>query len=164
MQRVAAEPYRAATQVETDVWYLAGRCGGIPAGRFVMGSAPDEPGRQADEVAHAVEITRGFYLGKYEVTQGEWTAVMGRNPSRFPGCGPRCPVETVTYDDIQELIRRLSRRSRGSRFRLPTEAECARGGLTQREPGSRAGPPARRSTRVTQIGGGGGGGASHEPR
>jgi sulfatase modifying factor 1 len=95
----------------------------IPAGHFVMGSAPGEPGRQADEVPHAVEITHGFYLGKYEVTQGEWTAVMHRNPSQFPGCGPRCPVETVTYDDVQDYIRRLTRRSRGGCFRLPTEAE-----------------------------------------
>jgi formylglycine-generating enzyme required for sulfatase activity len=95
----------------------------IPAGRFRMGSDPGEPDRQPDEVAHEVEITRGFYLGKYEVTQGQWNRLMHRNPSQFAACGPRCPVENVSYDDIQVFLRELARRSHGDRFRLPTEAE-----------------------------------------
>jgi len=82
----------------------------IPAGRFRMGSEPDEPGRQADETPHEVEITHGFYLGKHEVTQAEWVRLMGSNSSRFPGC-PRCPVETVSYDDVQVYIARLTRAS-----------------------------------------------------
>jgi formylglycine-generating enzyme required for sulfatase activity len=94
----------------------------IPPGRFLMGSGPGDPERQSYDVQHPVEISRGFYLGKYEVTQGEWVKLMHRNPSQFPGCGPRCPIETVSYDDIQQFIARLAERSH-ARFRLPTEAE-----------------------------------------
>ncbi|HXO19458.1 MAG TPA: formylglycine-generating enzyme family protein [Thermoanaerobaculia bacterium] len=95
----------------------------LPAGRFRMGSDPEEAARQPDEVPHEVEITRGFYLGRYEVTQGEWVRLMGSNPSHFRTCGPRCPVETVSYDDVQRYIRRLTQASGSGRFRLPTEAE-----------------------------------------
>jgi len=95
----------------------------VPPSRFRMGSGPEVAGRQADEVPHTVTISRGFYLGRFEVTQEEWVAVMGANPSGFPECGARCPVETVSYLAIQELIERLEERSPGSRFRLPTEAE-----------------------------------------
>ena len=69
-----------------------------------------------------VNITKGFYLGKYEVTQAEWQAVMGSNPSHFSGCG-RCPVETVSWEDAQAVIGKLNARSGGGRYRLPTEAE-----------------------------------------
>ena len=97
----------------------------IPAGRFVMGSPEGEEGRDADEVQHEVRISRGFWMGKYEVTQGEWEAVMGANPSEFKACGARCPVESVSWEDVQEFIRRLNERESGSgyRYRLPTEAE-----------------------------------------
>ena len=96
----------------------------IPAGRFTMGSPVDERGRNADEVAHEVTISRPFFLGRYEVTQAEWTAVMGNNPSRFADCGPRCPVENVTFDDAHRYIGRLNAQP-GAAFvyRLPTEAE-----------------------------------------
>ena len=74
-------------------------------------------------------------MGKHEVTQGEWEAVMGSNPSFFDECGSRCPVETVSWNDVQEFIRRLNEREtgRGYRYRLPTEAEweyAARSGTT----------------------------------
>jgi formylglycine-generating enzyme required for sulfatase activity len=95
----------------------------VPAGSFRMGSDPDEAGRQPDEVQHEVTISRAFYLGKYEVTQGQWVRLMRRNPSQFAACGPDCPVETVSYDDIQAYVRRLTGASRCQRFRLPTEAE-----------------------------------------
>jgi sulfatase modifying factor 1 len=95
----------------------------IPPGRFVMGSPPGEPGRQRDEVPHEVVLTRGFYLGRFEVTQGEWRRVMGSNPSQFPACGPRCPIETVNFEEIQTFIARLQAASGDRRFRLPTEAE-----------------------------------------
>ena len=98
----------------------------IPAGRFVMGSPQDEEGRYSDEgPMHEVRISRGFWLGKYEVTQGEWEAVMGENPSRFKSCGSRCPVERVSWDDIQEFMRKLNERESrsGNKYRLPTEAE-----------------------------------------
>jgi formylglycine-generating enzyme required for sulfatase activity len=94
----------------------------IPPGRFLMGSGPGDPERQSYDVQHPVELSRGFYLGKYEVTQGEWVKLMHHNPSQFPDCGPRCPIETVSYDDIQAFIAKLGERSH-ARFRLPTEAE-----------------------------------------
>ena len=108
---------------------------GVPAGSFVMGSPEDEEGRYSDEVQHEVRISRGFWMGKYEVTQGEWEAVMGANPSYFDECGARCPVEMVSWDAVQEFIRRLNERESGSgyEYRLPTEAEweyAARAGTT----------------------------------
>jgi formylglycine-generating enzyme required for sulfatase activity len=95
----------------------------LPAGRFRMGTDPGQAPRQPDEVPHEVTLTRGFYIGRDEVTQDEWHRVMSSDPSRFSSCGPRCPVETVSYDDVQRFIRRLSARSGVSGLRLPTEAE-----------------------------------------
>ena len=108
----------------------------IPAGSFVMGSPEDEEGRDSDERQHEVRISQGFWMGKYEVTQGEWEWVMGGNPSRFRECGSRCPVDTLSWDyDVQEFIRRLNERESASGYvyRLPTEAEweyAARAGTT----------------------------------
>ena len=107
----------------------------IPAGSFVMGSPEDEEGRHPRERQHNVRISQGFWMGKYEVTQGEWGAVMGTNPSGFPECGARCPVERVSWDDVQEFIRTLNQRESASGYvyRLPTEAEweyAARAGTT----------------------------------
>ena len=96
----------------------------IPAGTFVMGSPEDEEGRDTDETRHQVTLSQGFWMGKYEVTQSEWAAVMGSNPSGFKGC-LRCPVESVSWDYVQEFLRRLNERESGSGYvyRLPTEAE-----------------------------------------
>ena len=95
----------------------------VEPGRYQMGSSPDVPGHQSDEVLHEVVLTKGFYLGRFEVTQGEWVSVMGSNPSQFPDCGLRCPVDTVSFLAIQGFIERLEALSSGNRFRLPTEAE-----------------------------------------
>ena len=97
----------------------------IPAGGFLMGSPSHEEGRDSDERQHEVRISQGFWMGKYEVTQGEWESVMGSNPSFFNECGSRCPVEAVSWNDVQEFIRRLNERGSGSGYvyRLPTEAE-----------------------------------------
>jgi sulfatase modifying factor 1 len=104
----------------------------VPAGRFVMGSPPDEPGREAQETRHEVRLTRAFQMGRLEVTQAQWTRVMGVNPSAFAG-GDR-PVERVSWNDVQEFLRRLGRLSPGSTFRLPSEAEweyaCRAGAAT----------------------------------
>ena len=96
----------------------------VPAGSFVMGSREDEEYHKADERQHEVRIEQGFWLGKYEVMQGEWEQVMGTNPS-YRKSFPRCPVERVSWDDAQEYIRRLNQRESGSGYvyRLPTEAE-----------------------------------------
>ena len=102
---------------------------GIPAGEFLMGS---RRGGNDERPLTRVRISQGFYLGKTEVTQAEWQAVMGSNPSKFSGCG-RCPVETVTWEDVQVFIGRLNARSGGGSYRLPTEAEweyAARAGTT----------------------------------
>ena len=107
----------------------------IPAGNFLMGSPMREQVRYRDERPHEVRISEGYWMKKHEVTQGEWVAVMGTNPSHFSGCGPRCPVESVSWDDTQEFSRRLNSREsgRGYVYRLPTEAEWeygARAGTT----------------------------------
>ncbi len=95
----------------------------IQAGSFMMGSPSNEAGREPQETYHRVELPRAFYLGKFEVTQGEWQQVMGANPSHFSECGSRCPVERVNWHQVQEFIARLNQRSDGQKFRLPTEAE-----------------------------------------
>jgi len=83
----------------------------IPAGEFMMGSPPKEPGRDRDEgPAHRVQISRAFYLGRYEVTQGQWAAVMGNNPSEFKQCGEMCPVERVNWWDAVVYANALSKK------------------------------------------------------
>lgn len=75
-----------------------------------------------------------FSIGKYEVTQGQWKKVMGSNPSKFSSCGDSCPVEQVSWNDIQQFISRLNQQS-GASYRLPTEAEweyaCRAGGTEE---------------------------------
>jgi uncharacterized protein (TIGR02996 family) len=92
----------------------------IPPGTFLMGSPPEEPERSEDETLHEVTLRQGFYLGIHAVTQAQWRAVMGNNPSRFKG--KNRPVEQVSWDDCQEFIAKLSQRD-GKRFGLPSEAE-----------------------------------------
>lgn len=90
----------------------------IPPGKFTMGSPPNNKGFAGDQ--HEVEITKPFYLGIYEVTQAQWQAVMGNNPSQFKG--DDLPVESVSWDDCQEFCQRLSLKE-GRLYRFPTEAE-----------------------------------------
>ena len=93
----------------------------IPAGSFMMGSPSDEQGRDSDERQHRVTLTKRFYMGATEVTQGQWKAVMGSNPSNF-----KCddlPVEMVSRNDCREFIRKLNSKEGGNKYRLPTEAE-----------------------------------------
>ena len=81
---------------------------------------------------HTGLITQPFYLGKYKMTQGQWPAVIGNNPSHFTG-DPNLPVESVSWDDVQEFIHRLNATEGGTIYRLPTEAEweyAARAGST----------------------------------
>jgi len=94
----------------------------IPAGTFMMGSPTDEPGREDDETQHQVTLTQSFYMQTTEVTQGQWQAAMGSNPSHYQECGDDCPVEKVSWDDIQLFITEINMRGEGS-YRLPTEAE-----------------------------------------
>ncbi len=95
----------------------------IPPGSFIMGSSKREQDRFDEEATHFVKLTRGFFIQSTPVTQIQWQSVMGDNPSHFKSCGPGCPVETVSWEDAQEFIRRMNRNVPGVGFRLPTEAE-----------------------------------------
>src|SRR6266851_1892108 len=103
----------------------------IPAGKFLMGSPENEPGRQANEgPQHEVTITKPFHIGVYEVTQAEYEKVTGKNPSKFNkdnGGGPDHPVEMVSWDDAVAFCKKLSELSdekkAGRVYRLPSEAE-----------------------------------------
>jgi formylglycine-generating enzyme required for sulfatase activity len=96
----------------------------LPSGRFTMGSATTEAFRNDDELLHDEEITRPFFLGQTEVTQQQWRTVMGSAPSQFASCGPRCPVENVSYADVQKFLEKLNAHAPQTlRYRLPSEAE-----------------------------------------
>jgi len=94
----------------------------IPPGTFMMGSPENEPGRENDEKQHRVTLTKSFYMQTTEVTQGQWKAVMGNNPSYFKNCGDNCPVEQVSWNDVQDFMEKLKLKD-GRTYRLPTEAE-----------------------------------------
>lgn len=89
----------------------------LPAGSFPMGTASGRGQGPAHEVA-----LEAFAIGLYEVTQGEWRAIMGNDPSKFPDCGERCPVERVNWHDARAFVERLSAKT-GKAYRLPSEAE-----------------------------------------
>jgi len=103
----------------------------ISAGEFLMGCLSGESPYMPDgsyefcqkraQPQHKVRITAPFEIGKYEVTQGQWEAVMGSNPSYFKGTDR--PVEQVSFDDVQQFVMHLNNRHDGYRYRLPTEAE-----------------------------------------
>lgn len=78
-------------------------------------------GNSDEKPVHKVCVD-DFYIGRYEVTQGQWKAIMGRNLSYFKDCGDNCPVEQVSWNDIQNFINKLIQKT-GKKYRLPTEAE-----------------------------------------
>jgi hypothetical protein len=94
----------------------------IAPGSFLMGSSEHEPGRGSDEKQHKVTLTKGFSIQATPVTQGQWKALMGSNPSNFPQGGRNCPVEGVNWNDCQEFIKRVNKMGEYV-CRLPTEAE-----------------------------------------
>jgi len=122
----------------------------IPAGEFMMGSSEAEVDEAFYECKkynkdckrdlftretpkHKVAIKDGFWMGKYEVTQGQWQSVMGDNPSKFADCGSTCPVEQVSWDDIQVFLKRINAKNDGFEYSLPSEAQweyAARAGTT----------------------------------
>jgi len=102
-----------------------------PPGRFRMGSPAEEPDHRADEEQVEVTLSRGFWMGRFEVTQGEWQRVLGAFPQpQNKGAGPRFPVYWVSFLEAEEFCGKLNAPGRGRReipngwaFRLPTEAE-----------------------------------------
>lgn len=124
----------------------------VPAGSFMMGSTDAEVqtayhqaqidvGNRArlewftrEQPRHRVTIRKGFYMGRYEVTQAQWQAVSGKNPSKFRGCD-QCPVEQVSWNDAQKFIRKLNAMNDGFTYSLPSEAQweyaCRAGTTTQ---------------------------------
>ncbi len=94
----------------------------IVPGEFMMGCSAGDSDCDADEKpAHRVQITKAFEIGKYEVTQAQWQAVMGSNPSTLKGDDH--PVETISKEEAQAFLDMLTARKDGYRYRLPTEAE-----------------------------------------
>ena len=126
-QPVQPEPERPQSNLpEIEMVWVSG-------GTFTMG-ATSEQGSDAwddEKPAHSVTLS-GYYIGKYEVTQAQWKAVMGNNPSSFKG--DNLPVESVGWNEVQEFIKKLNQMT-GKSYRLPTEAEweyAARGGNNSR--------------------------------
>lgn len=82
-----------------------------------------------------------YFMGKYEVTQGQWRKIMGNNPSGFSSCGDDCPVEQVSWNEANQFIERLNSQSKKIKYRLPTEAEwqfaCTSGGRNEEYCGGR---------------------------
>lgn len=111
----------------------------IPPGEFYMGSPAEEWKRQGDEgPVRKVKISKGFYLGKYEITQQQWEWIMKESPSVFQGFedSDQRPVDRVSWEDCQLFIQRINALEKGT-FRLPTEAEweyACRAGSTERFP------------------------------
>jgi formylglycine-generating enzyme required for sulfatase activity len=106
----------------------------IQAGTFTMGEPRSEFfSLKEPNDAHQVTISKPFYMQTTTVTQGQWQKVMGTNPSDFKNCGDDCPVERVTWNDVQNFIKKLNLQEGTDRYRLPTEAEweyAARAGTT----------------------------------
>ncbi len=104
----------------------------IAPGEFIMGCSASDNDCTADEKpAHRVQLTKAFEIGKYEVTQAQWRAIMGSNPSTITG--DNRPVETISKNDAHDFLARLNERNDGYKYRLPTEAEweyAARAGTT----------------------------------
>lgn len=101
----------------------------IQPGTFTMGII-DNPG----SAPHQVTINKSFYMQKGEVTQGHWKKIMGKNPSFYKSCGKDCPVEQVSWHEVQQFIEKLNRLENAGNYRLPTEAEweyaCRAGTIT----------------------------------
>jgi formylglycine-generating enzyme required for sulfatase activity len=123
----------------------------IQPGEFMMGcSAGDKECLDLEKPSHGVRITKAFEIGRYEVTQDQWQAVMGSNPSVFTGSN--LPVDYVSWNQVQDFLQKLNAKQDGYRYRLPTEAEweyAARAGTT----GARAGPLDSMAWYVSNSGG-----------
>lgn len=124
MQAVAQSPKKITNSIGMKLVL-------IPKGTFKMGSPADEPGRKNDEIEHQVTISRDYFMGTTEVTQSQYVAVMGHNPSKMKAANnadlKSYPVDEVEWEEAVEFCRRLSEipneKKAGRVYRLPTEAE-----------------------------------------
>ena len=126
---------QSASREETELWERADSSNDqaavedylkrYPAGRYVK-PAQAKLKILKEEAAKGPAMVKipgkNYELGKYEVTQKEWRDIMGNNPSKFSSCGDTCPVENVSWNDVQEFIQKLNAKT-GKQYRLPTEAE-----------------------------------------
>ncbi len=123
-------PLQAVAQIEEQM--VAGMVFRLlPAGCFQMGSPVEELGRESDEGPRHEVCLDAFWIGQYEVTQGVWMQIMGRNPAYFKQ-GESYPVEQVSWQESHYFIQKLNARGKGQ-FHLPTEAQweyAARAGET----------------------------------
>lgn len=114
---LAPDPTRPSLRVE-----LPGDCGlelaAVIPGESFGGRPADETGRDTDRPPGRISVPQPIHIGRREVTQSQWAAVMGRNPARFTEAGLEAPVERVSWDDCQAFLAKL-----GPGFRLPTEDE-----------------------------------------
>lgn len=126
------QPLNAAPQIISNK--LGMKFVFIPPGSFVMGSPESETGHQWHEKQHRVNISKGFYMGETEVTQGQWEKLVGFNPSSFSNLGKSFPVDTISWNEAVEFIRVLNKWEGTDKYRLPTEAEweyaCRAGSTT----------------------------------
>ncbi len=133
MFRAWSNPRQGATVIEPStgmefVW--------VPGGTYEMGCGSwSSEHCYGDAMPVHQVVLKGFWVGKCEVTQGQWQGLMGSNPSDFSSCGADCPVERVSWEDVQGFIRKLNGRVDGP-FRLLTEAEweyaCRSGGKEEK--------------------------------
>ena len=128
-QNMRASTGKSQEQIPRVIQDLISNMIYVQGGTFTMGATSEQRSDADPDEKPAHQVTMSsFSIGKYEVTQEEWEAVMGKNPSKFKGA--KHPVENVSWDDCQEFIRKLNALT-GKHFRLPTEAEwefAARGG------------------------------------
>nr|MBI1229648.1 SUMF1/EgtB/PvdO family nonheme iron enzyme [Cytophagales bacterium] len=122
--------YKTSAENEQIIREIAPNMVAIEGGTFWMGFTweQEDEYKYNEKPVHEVALS-GFYIGKYEVTQAQWRAVMGNNPSYFGNCD-NCPVESVSWSDVKKFLRKLNELT-GKNYRLPTEAEweyAARGG------------------------------------
>jgi formylglycine-generating enzyme required for sulfatase activity len=135
MSSSASQAISATAIAPLGVGYGDAQFALIPAGSFQMGTVGGGP-RGGEAPVRQVTLS-AFLMQRTEVTQGQWRQVMAgtalANPSRFSSCGDRCPVERVSWNDIQQFLLRLNQQDPGKGYRLPTEAEweyAARAGTT----------------------------------
>ncbi len=121
-ETVAGRPY-SGLQPKTESVYGIDMVN-IPGGTFQMGCGPHDGECRDDEKPLHIVTVSAFAMGKTEITQGQWKAVMGSAPPNlyFKNCGEDCPVERVSWNEVQEFIETLNRKT-GGHYRLPTEAE-----------------------------------------